>query len=254
MVLVASLMPAETPDSTDAAALIEKSRQISMAYIHSLPDFMCTEVVSRYRLGNAMGMRLDWLPLDKLTVSLSYFQQHETHELKLLDGLPTDRKFNSADIGMTSTGEFGGILTSIFDPASRTSFRWRSWKTLHDRPVGVYVYQVEQGHSKYYVETGKPGKMRSAIVGFHGTLEIDHDSGEVIHLDHVTGHVPSAPEFKAVTEVDYDKVEVAGSRYMLPVHSQTRIDRRNGAMKSESEFQDYRKFDVGSKLDFGADK
>jgi hypothetical protein len=251
IVLVAAAMPAETPDS---AALIEKSRQISMAYGQSLPDFMCTEVISRYRLGSATGMNLDWLPLDKLTVSLNYFQQHETHELKLLDGLPTDRKFNSADIGMTSTGEFGGILTSIFDPASQTSFQWKSSKDVRGRPVGVYDYQVQQVHSKYYVETGRPGKMRSAIVGFHGTLEIDRDSAEVIHLDHVTEHVPSDPEFKAVTEVDYREVEVAGNRYMLPVRSQMRMDRANSAMKIESEFRDYRKFEVGSKLDFSAEK
>jgi hypothetical protein len=31
----------------------------------------------------------DWLLLDKLTVNLSYFQQDEAHELKLLNGNPT---------------------------------------------------------------------------------------------------------------------------------------------------------------------
>jgi hypothetical protein len=244
-------MPAETPGRAASAALIEKSRQISVAYAHSLPNFVCTEVVSRYRL----DARRAWRPLDKLTVSLSYFQQHETHELKLLDGLPTDRKFNSADIGgMTSTGEPGGILTSIFDPASETSFHWKEWKALRDRPVGVYDYEVKQVHSTYYVETGKPGKMRRAIVSFHGTLKIDRDTGEVLYLDHVTGRFPSDSDVRAVTEVDYGVVDVAGNRYMLPLHSQTRLDRGINATKSESEFQDYRKFEVGSKLEFGAEK
>src|SRR5690242_21774035 len=110
IVVAAALMPAEKPDRAAAAALLEKSRQISLEYAHSLPDFLCTEVISRYRMGNASDMRVSlgrgvttgalaplWLPLDKLSVSLSYFQGHEKHELKLLNGNPTDRKFG--DIG-----------------------------------------------------------------------------------------------------------------------------------------------------------
>jgi len=266
-VLVSALTAAEKPSSADAAALIEKSRQKSLAYARSLPDFLCTEVISRYQPGlvastrDALGGGVvianpvsHWLPLDKLTVSLSYFQQHEAHELKLLNGVPTNRRFNSADLGVTSTGEFGGILTSIFNPASQTSFQWKSWKDLGSRTVAVYAYEVEQRHSNYYVETGRPGKMRRAIVGFHGTLEMDRDTGEVIHLDHVADQIPAEPGFKATTEVDYDVIEVAGSRYLLPVDSRTTLDRKTGGWKSESEFRDYRKFEVGSKMDFGADQ
>ena len=266
-VIVSAVIAAEKPSTADSAALLEKSRQKSLAYARFLPDFLCTEVISRYKLGGVLSTRVtggipttiadpvpDWLPLDKLTVSLSYFQQHETHELKLLNGKSTNRKFSSRDIGETSTGEFGGILTSIFDPASRTSFRWKSWKSTRSRPVSVYVYEVEQAHSNYYVETGQPGNMRRVVVGFHGTLEIDRDTGEVLHLDHVAENIPSEPGLKAVTEVDYDLIEVAGNRYMLPVDSRTRLDRETGSLKEESEFHDYRKFEVGSKMDFGADK
>jgi hypothetical protein len=265
-VLVSTLMAAEKPSSADAAALIEKSRQKSLAYARSLPDFVSTEIISRYRsrlatsavaLGGGITLAnpsINWLPLDQLTVSLSYFQGREAHELKLLNGAPTNRKFNSSDLGVTSTGEFGGILTSIFDPASQTSFRWKSWKDLGSRTLAVYAYEVEQDHSNYYVETGQPGKMRRAIVGFRGSLEIDRDTGEVIHLDHVAVQIHSEPELMAITEVDYDVIEVAGNRYLLPVVSRTTLNRQTGSWKSESEFRDYRKFEVGSKMDFGADQ
>jgi hypothetical protein len=36
-----------------------------------------------------------WTPTDKLTVKLSYFQQREEHELVLLNGKPTDPKYES---------------------------------------------------------------------------------------------------------------------------------------------------------------
>ncbi len=263
-VLASALMAAEKPSAADAAALIEKSRQKSLAYTQSLPDFVCTELVSWYRPGATMRVLLGggvvtdsgskWLPLDKMTVSLSYFQQNESHELKLLNGKPTDRKFNSADLGVTSTGEFGGILRSIFDPDSRTSFRWKSWKEAGGRTLGVYAYEVEQTHSNYFVETGQPGKSRRAFVGFHGTLEIDPGTGDVIRLDHIADNIRSGPVVKAVTEIDYGVVEVAGNRYLLPVDSQTTLNRKTGDLKEEAQFSDYRKFEVGSKMEFGAEK
>ncbi len=169
--------------------------------------------------------------------------------------MPTSQTFDSLNIGVKSTGEFGGILTSIFDPTSQTSFRWESWKTVRRRPVGVYVYQVEENHSNYYLEAGTRGNVRRAIVGFRGTLEVDRDTGEVLHLDHVADHNP--PEVgmsKAVTEVDYDAVGVAGNRYLLPDHSQTQLDGKTGPLKNECEFGDYRKFDASSTVDYGAGK
>lgn len=267
--LASALMPAQRPSISDAAALIETSLQKSLAYAHSLPDFVCTEVISRYKLGvtaattmpaSVAGARItnpapDWLLLDKLRVNLSYFQQHEAHELKLLNGSPTSQTFDSLNIGVTSTGEFGGILKSIFDPESQTSFRWKSWKTVRRRPVGVYVYQVEAIHSSYYVKGGTPGNVHQAIVGFHGTLDIDRETGEVVHLGHAADHIPPELQWSsAVTEVDYDFIEVAGKRYLLPVHSQTNMDGKTESLKNESEFRDYRKFDISSKVGYGVDK
>ena len=110
---------AQKPSDADAAALIEKSRQQSLAYARSLPDFVCTEVISRYKLGAVAAAGkgsvpvFDWLPIDKLTIKLSYSQQRETHQLTLVNGMPTGQTFDSLSIGVKSTGEFGGILRSI---------------------------------------------------------------------------------------------------------------------------------------------
>jgi hypothetical protein len=95
LLLVPALMSAQKPSDSDAAAFIEKSRQKSLEYAHSLPNFVCTEVISRYKRDATAGAIMqvsgrratttnpvpDWLLLDKLTVNLSYFQQQEAHEL-----------------------------------------------------------------------------------------------------------------------------------------------------------------------------
>ncbi|HEY4085674.1 MAG TPA: hypothetical protein VGM43_07030 [Bryobacteraceae bacterium] len=256
-VFVYALMAAEKPSSADAAALIEKGRQKSLAYARSLPDFVCTETISRYKLG-APGRAAprdppDWVLVDKLAVNVSYFQQHETHELKLLNGKPTHRSFDS--LSVTSTGEFGGILKSIFDPASRTSFRWESWTNVRGRPAAAYSYNVKKIHSHYYVDSGEGENAHRATVGFHGTVKMDRETGEVLYLNHIADRIPSELQITGVvTEIDYDFSEVSGNRYLLPAHSQTNIDSNANSWKNESAFQDYRKFDVSSKMDFGADK
>ena len=90
-------------------------------------------------------------------------------------------------------------------------------------------------------------------MGFHGTLEIDRVTGEVIHLDHVADHIPSELQMsKTVTEVDYDLIEVNGNHYLLPVRCQTNTDGKTESWKNESTFRDYRKFDVSSNVEFGA--
>jgi hypothetical protein len=273
LITLSVLMPAQKPSSADADALIGKSRQESLAYARSLPDFVCTEVISRYKLsivaGRLVQMRglngqsvsaaadaqSDWLSLDKLTVKLGYFQQQESHQLTLVNGKPTNQTFESLQIGARSTGEFGGILRGIFEPASQTSFRWESWKTKNRRAVGLYAYQVEEAHSNYYLEAGTPGDVHRATVGFHGTLEIDRDTGEVLHLDHVADHIPTELGItNAVTEVDYDAIEVAGNLYLLPIHSRTELDRPSGSLKNEIDFHDYRKFEASSTVDYGPGK
>ena len=69
----------------EASAILEKGRDKALAYARSLPDFVCTEVIHRYRLQTTNRVQVrgepnstsstDWAPIDKLTVRLSFSQQ-----------------------------------------------------------------------------------------------------------------------------------------------------------------------------------
>lgn len=110
----------QSPSVADAAALIEKSRDKALAYTRELPDFVCTELVRRYRNSKPQSVRgigrsggtmmapgeVNWTPSDKLTVKLSYFQQKEDHKLVLLNDKPTDLRYEAL-AGGTGAGEFG---------------------------------------------------------------------------------------------------------------------------------------------------
>jgi len=247
----AALAQAQRPSDADAEAAIEQSRQKALAYAKSLPDFVCTELIHRFYDTRHRGA---WNPLDKLTIKLSYFEQKEDHKLMLIDGKPTDREFGSLE-GASGVGEFGGTLRSIFDPASRATFHWESWKTVRKHRAAVYSYVVEAAYSRYTLMTGAVGSYNKAVVGFHGVLEIDAESGAVLHFTYEADHIPKELKLEsAITKVDYDFADVGGRDYLLPSHSETEMHNPTVWMWNQMEFRQYSKFGSESIINFDTGK
>ena len=235
----------------DPQALIEQSRRKALEYSKSLPDFVCTELVNRYV---DRRMRNQWTLSDKLTVKLSYFQQKEDHKLLLVNGQPSDQDYTSL-VGAVGEGEFGGTLESIFDPHSRTEFRWESWKTVHKRRAAVYNYSVARENSRYLLVAGVVGAEHRAVVGYHGSIEIDAESGEVLHFTYQADHIPKILELDySTSSVDYDLAAVGGRDYLLPMHAETIMRSGSMAMWNEVEFKEYRKFSSDSNITFDPGK
>jgi hypothetical protein len=237
----------------DAAALIEKSRTKALDYTRSLPDFVCTEIVRR-DADPSPGQRGRPMPTEKLTVKLSYSQHKEEHKLLLVNDKPTDRTFENLG-GALGTGEFGSTLGAIFDAASKTSFRWERWKNVRKRRAAVYAYVLDVAQSHFLLVTTVSNTLQQAIVGYHGVLEIDSETGEVLHFTYQADNIPAHLQLQyAITTVDYDFADVGGRNYLLPAHSQTVMRDPHWTVRNEMEFRDYRKFSTDSVIDFGSGK
>jgi hypothetical protein len=242
---------AQRPSGADAGAMVEKSRQKALDYARSLPDFVCTEVISR---SYDRGQRDEWIAADKLTIKLSYFQQKEEHKLVLIDGKPADRSYEDLE-GATGAGEFGGALLGIFDPASQTAFRWESWKVVRRHRVAVYTYAVPAAHSRYLMTTGARGATHKAMVEYNGKLDLDTETGEVLHFTYMTGRLPRDLSLDYVrNSVDYDFAEVGGREYLLPARSETELHAPDQSRRNQIDFRDYRKFSADSTITFGPQK
>jgi hypothetical protein len=252
LVASASLAVAQKPTEQDIAALIAMSRQRALAYVNTLPDFVCTEVIGRYNY-TYVNRHYTWQLQDKLTVKLSFFQHKEDHKLLTINGQPTDKEFLSLS-GATGAGEFGGTLESIFEPSAQAAFRWQGWRNVAHRRVAVFTYSVEQEHSHYMLATGPKDNISRIMVAFHGDLEIDSTTGEVLHFTYIADHLPRAVNIdKVTTIVDYASAQVAGRPYLLPVRSETEIEGPTHA-RNQIEFRDYRKFSADSTIEFGTGK
>jgi VWFA-related protein len=259
---------AQRPAAADADPILERGREKALAYTRSLPDFVCTEIIQSYKLSQPPALfparpgasgasgPPSWAPIDRLTVRLSFFQQKEDHKLELVNGLPTTLQYVSRDIGVAATGEFGGMLKRIFDPASQASFHWKSWKKARKHRVAVYGYTVAADHSRSFVERGsRSGEVNRAVVGFHGTVEIDTETGDVLHIDYTADGIPTTVALtRSATSVDFDRVDIGGDPYILPVRSETELEGPNLAVKNAIEFRAFGKFGASSTVDFGVGK
>ena len=170
--------------------------------------------------------------------------------------MPTTLQYDSLDIGVTATGEFGGMMRHIFDPASQASFHWERWKKARKHRVAVYGYTVAADHSSFSVERRpRSGEVNQAVVGFHGTVEIDTETGDVLHFDYTADGIPATVALtRSATSVDFDRVDIGGNPYILPVRSETELEGPKFAIKNAIEFRAFGKFGASSTVDFSVGK
>jgi hypothetical protein len=247
----AAVADAQKPSYLDAVAAIEKSRALALEYGRSLPDFMCTEVISRFADPHRHG---EWFPTDTLTLQLSYFEQKENHKLILIDGKPTDRTYESLG-GAVGVGEFGATLHSIFDPDSQARFQWESWKNVRKRRAAVYSYVVEPAHSRFSLAVRAGEGWRYGIVGFHGVVAIEDGSGAVLSFSYDADHIPKSIGIESSSSsVDYEFADVGGRDYLLPATAETVLQSPREWVRNRVEFRQYRKFASESTITFGLAK
>jgi hypothetical protein len=244
---------AQRPSGAESTAILERSRKAALEYVQSLPNFVCSEVIERYIAPSARGREYftDWRLHDTLTVQLGYFEGKEEHKLTLIDGKPTDRTYDFLG-GSIGSGEFGGMLHSVFDPASAATFRWERWRNVRRRRAAVYSYVVQQVHSSYLLVSRVPGGPRAALVGYHGEVEIVPETGAVLSLTYKADSIPDELRWtSAVTSVAYDFTDVGGRNYLLPASSETVMESPEEWTRNRMVFRKYGKFTSESSITFG---
>jgi hypothetical protein len=235
------------PTDTETSGTVERPRMVALAYTKRMPDFVCTQTIRRsYHL----TLPKNWIDSDVLTVKLRYAGQTEDRQLLQRNGQPVAPGEPSG--GLENIGEFGGMLESVFDPSSQAEFHWESWKTIHERPAAVFSYRVEKARSSYMLSFDPGGYMHRQVVGYHGTVEVDLETGGVLRLVYEADTIPKDfPMQFASTAVDYGFVEVASRQYLMPIRSEIETNTDGIRSRNISEFKDYRKFSTDSTITFG---
>ena len=250
----AAALWAQAPTAERTSAAIEMSRKVSLDYARSLPDFICTQLVDRYVDFDHSTQRVSWRWVDTLTIKLSYFDQREDHTLVLVNGKPSEKSYTDLG-GAISAGEFALMQKQVFDRASQADFTWKKWNKAGKRQAATYLYRVDVSHSRFMLDFLTPAGLTQDIVGYHGTLELDRETGNVLSMTYIADAIPkTCPISLSNTAVTYEFADVGGKQYLLPASSETEMRSRELWTRNHAVYRDYRKFSTDSTVRFGEGK
>jgi hypothetical protein len=209
----------------DNDALLREARTKIVESIAKLPRYTCIQTIRRSRFDPFYDSRkkgcserqnvwLTWTDQLKLDVTIS-----EGAEIFSWAGA---REFQSPDAqtiagnGLTSTGDFGHFLMTIFGSDDPLAHQYLGLERDHGQTVAVYQYRVPRAASRYEIKlSSKSGDV--ATLAYEGKFWIDSENAELSRMTIVVPQTPRHSETCRIeTSIDYQRVPIAGSQLLLP--------------------------------------
>ena len=219
-------------------------RTYSQQYVSNLPNFICTQVIHQFEAG--VGAK-HWRKNDTLTNKLSYSEGRERRTLELVND-KSPKRGKRLQTPLITEGEFGSILSRLFDPASEASFSWSGWETMRRKRVAVFTFFVAQEHSSLRLSLND---REGILVAYDGFLYADPENGTVYRVKDKALRIPAVLQTRSIgTTVDYDEVAIGDKKSILPVQATVELGLWSSDIRNEMEFRDYRKFEADSTITF----
>lgn len=250
--LHAQAPPLPAPDSETQAKIREMMKDYALNYTQNLPNFVCVQVTRRYVDPNASE---HFRSVGTILAKLSYNEGHENYQVYSVNGQyrNTDMEHVGVGGGAVSSGEFGSLMREIFEPSSEAEFGWDHWAKLRGRPMAVFNYFIDSGHSKYSISYfTSPNDEQRIITAYKGLIYADANTGEIDRITFVAVNIPrSFPVSNATEILDYDLVDISGQKFVCPMMARLLMTAGREKSKNEIEFRDYRKFGTDVVIQYG---
>ncbi len=239
---------AKLPSEKEAAEVLSKSREATLAAVEEMPDFVVKQQIAR---SAAYAGTNNFRSLDRLVIAVSY-RASGKEEYKVLsrDGVlenNPNQKQSYAEVGGTSsTGEFVTVLAKIFKSESETKFEITDTDTIRTRRALVFDYSIEKDKAQQVISVSGAGD-NSTISGMKGRVWIDRDNFRVLRVESAATEIPDDFPIRAANRtIDYDWVMINSEKYLLPTLSDVRLTSRESRQMYETRnvirFKDYQKY------------
>lgn len=245
---------AKLPSEKEAAQVLTKTRENTLAAVEEMPDFVVKQQIQR---AAAYAGTNNFRNLDRLVVAVSYRASgQEDYKVLSLNGVlqtnSTAKQSYEETGGTSSTGEFVTVLAIIFKPESETKFEIVDTDTIRNRRAVVFDYSITREKAKQIV-TSAGYTEETAITGMAGRVWIDRDNFRVLRVESNATELPETfPIRSAKRVIDYDWVTINDEKYLLPSLSDVRLTFRQKADVFETRnlirFKDYQKFGTEVKI------
>jgi hypothetical protein len=235
----------KTRRSSPADALVEKTQNWVMTFTQGLPNYVCDQVTTRYAQRSRAS---DWQPLDVVTAKVVYEDGREDYRDITVGGKKTNKSMMDLG-GSTSVGEFASSLHSLFSNQTDAQFKLSESTTADGKPQAIYAFKVALRNSDWTIKVGG----QELFPAYSGSVWIDKSTGEVLRVEMGADNIPKDFPFDQVEmAVDYDKVHLGTSEFLLPIHSENLACERGSPIctKNVIDFRDYHKFTGESTIEF----
>jgi hypothetical protein len=220
-------------------------RQYAQQYVSNLPNFMCVQVTHQFEAGKKPAR---WHKGDTLTSKLVFSNGREERSLELVNDKPVERGSRRWRAPLTTEGEFGILLGTVFGSMPGASFVWSHWEIVRGKHLAVFDYSIDKEHSTLKLSLGD---LAAAVIPYHGSIYADASTGKIWRITNSASDLPAQLDTNSIsTTVDYDEIPIGGSRYLLPVAAAVYLTTDSRNLRNVIEFTNYRKFEAQSTITY----
>lgn len=241
----AAIIPPPEPD--EFRSILTAIQANALNYTEKLPNYICTQVTKRHV--DPTGTE-SWRVADTIMEQLSFVDQKENYKVVMINDRLVNNMQHEQLGGAKSSGEFGSILHTIFDPETQTEFGWERWTTLPGSGrTYVFNFRVTQHRYSIHHDASK----RTIGTGFHGLIFANRDTKMVMRVKMDCDDIPADFPIQSVSLVlNYDRVEISGQEFVLPLLSE--VHSREGKFLSWNEvsYHSYHKYSADASISFEA--
>lgn len=242
----AALDAQEVPNDSEQQKILAAIRSYSENYIARLPNFVCQQVTQEFQ---ADGKGKHWRKADALSEKLVFSDGRERRTLELVNNKPLRSGRMRLRRPLSTEGEFGVLLSRIFDESSNAKFAWDGWDTIHGHHVAKFNYAIDREHSSMSLTN-----YVKATVAYGGSIYGEPETGAVWRVTSGSTEIPEELQMKSIaTTVDYDQVPIGTQTYLLPTSATVLVVADHDQTRNEMNFTGYQKFEAESTITFGSE-
>jgi hypothetical protein len=232
----------------EQAEMITAMRTYAEKYVASLPNFTCLQVIQEFEAGKKSE---HWHKRDKFAATLIFDDGHEERNLEMVNDRPVRNHRSKWWMPLTTEGEFGILLASVFGATTETEFKWAGWRTERDKRLAAFQYFVNREHSTLRLSLTEA---EASVVAYQGWIYAEPYTGRVWRITSTAVDIPPKLRIQTIgTTVDYDDVTIGGSTFLLPQRASVVMATEARHIRNDMEFTDYRKFEAKSAITYKSD-
>lgn len=237
--LPAAEIPASPPPDREAQRqMLSRTIDYAAKTIHNLPNFIATRQTIHYEdspaeqhivaSGASPGSNYHTMRTENFSTDITKYEPlHVTGKSSIAvayrDGqevpdVPGEKKqkHEPEGIGLTTSGEFGPILSVVLNDAFRSHMEWGYWEHGPTGLIAVFRYLVPQTQSHYLVEFSHGPDLVRTDPTYRGEIALDPATGSILRLTVVSSLAPPFETINVAIRVDYAPVVIGNRTYICP--------------------------------------